>query len=283
MNTKTWPAPAKINQFLHITGQNDQGYHTLQTVFQFLDYGDTLCFTPRSDHNIVRQSQHPWPEEQDLVIRAAHLLRQTTPKILPGMDIHIQKNLPAGGGLGGGSSDAATTLVALNHLWELSLPLTTLQEIGLSLGADVPVFLNGNASWAEGIGEKLTPINLPTPWYLVVFPNQSVSTKKIFCHENLTRNTSQIRICAFFNDPNSVGNDCEKIVREIYPEVDRLFRWLNKYGRPRMSGTGSCVFLAMDSNNRATQLCQKLPAEWSGFVAQGMNRSPLNYWDVAKR
>lgn len=273
MNTESWPAPAKINLFLHITGQRDDGYHLLQTAFQFLDHGDSLTFTTRNDGKITRQTDIPGiPAEDDLIVRAARSLQIFSQTTL-GVDIQIDKQLPMGGGLGGGSSDAATTLVALNQLWELNLNVDQLAEIGLALGADVPVFVHGHAAWAEGVGEKLTPLKLPEPWFLVLIPPCHVPTSKIFLDSDLTRDSQTIKIPAFLAGHGE--NVCEPIVRKHFPEVDKALKWLDNFAQARMSGTGACVFAPFETKEKAEQVMAQLPNEWQGFVAKGLNQSPL--------
>jgi 4-diphosphocytidyl-2-C-methyl-D-erythritol kinase len=268
-----WPAPAKINLFLHITGRRDDGYHTLQTVFQFLDHADRLYFAPRPAAEIRRFGGPPGvPAEADLCVRAARLLQETA-GVREGVDIFNEKRVPVGGGLGGGSSDAATTLLALNRLWGTGLEGAGLAELGLCLGADVPVFLFGRAAWAEGVGEILTPIDPPQPWYLVVNPGVSVSTAAIFSDPELTRNSPRMTIPDFL--AGGGRNDCEAVVRRRHPEVAAALDWLNRFAPARLSGTGSCVFAAFASEAQAQAVRRQLAAGWTGFVAHGLNRSPL--------
>lgn len=270
---QAWPAPAKLNLFLHITGRRSDGYHLLQTVFQFLDYCDRLHFEPRSDGTIRRLTKLPGVSEQeDLIIRAAQLLREQAHPAL-GVDIHIDKKLPMGGGLGGGSSDAATTLVALNQLWDMGLSTEQLAELGLSLGADVPIFIHGHAAWAEGVGEQFTPVDLPQPWFVVVIPPVSVSTEEIFKAPELTRDCPPITIRDFLQGAGS--NVCEPLVRKRYPEVARAMDWLGRYGEARLTGTGACLYASFASKAEAEKVLAMLPERWQGFVAQGRNRSPL--------
>lgn len=273
MRSDAWPAPAKVNLFLHITGRRDDGYHLLQTVFQFLDYSDELFFELRDDAQVRRLSRvEGVAEADDLVIRAARGLQRVA-GISKGVDIRINKCLPMGGGLGGGSSDAATTLVALNRLWGLNLPLQTLADIGLDLGADVPVFVRGQAAWAEGVGESLSRIELPEPWFLVSVPACHVSTAEIFAAPELTRDAQSLKIPAFLEGQGI--NVCEAVVRKRYPEVDQALNWLSQYGQARMSGTGACVFATFANEADAQLALQQRPANWRGFVAKGLNRSPL--------
>ncbi|WP_313627285.1 4-(cytidine 5'-diphospho)-2-C-methyl-D-erythritol kinase [Kosakonia sp.] len=275
----TWPAPAKLNLFLYITGQRADGYHTLQTLFQFLDYGDTLSIEPRRDGEIrLLTPVEGVPDEENLIVRAARLLMQRAAQSgrLPagsGAEIAIDKRLPMGGGLGGGSSNAATVLVALNHLWGCKLSVDELAELGLRLGADVPVFVRGHAAFAEGIGEILTPVNPPEKWYLVAHPGVSIPTPVIFKDPELPRNTPQRSIdtllkCEF-------GNDCEVIARKRFREVDAALSWLLEYAPSRLTGTGACVFSEFDTESAARQVLEQAPEWLHGFVARGVNLSPL--------
>ncbi len=271
----SWPAPAKLNLFLHVVGRRADGYHLLQTAFQFVDLCDVLHFTLRSDGLVRRLHDTPGVSEAaDLTLRAARLLKETTGCRL-GVDIRLDKHLPVGGGLGGGSSDAATTLVALNHLWGLGLSRESLQDLGLQLGADVPVFVYGRAAWAEGVGERLRPLDLPQPWYVIIAPDCRVSTAEIFQVPELTRDCPVITIDGFLSSGRA-GNVFEAVVRERYPPVARALDWLGGHGRARLSGTGACVFTAFTDRERAEAVCRQVPAPWRGFVARGMNRSPLS-------
>ena len=270
---KSWPAPAKLNLFLHITGRRDDGYHLLQTVFQFLDFGDELMFMPRQDGLIRRLSDVPGvPAEQDLVVRAARLLKQQAGPDA-GVDIEINKRLPMGGGLGGGSSDAATTLVALNRIWSVGLSIEQLAALGLQLGADVPVFIHGQAAWAEGVGEVLIPVELPEVWFVVLIPPVNVSTAKVFSDPRLIRDCPAITIRDFLSGQG--GNVCEPLVREGWPEVDAAIRDLSEFAETRMTGTGACVFAAFEEESKAQLAWQRLSEKWSGFVARGNNTSAL--------
>ena len=269
----TWPAPAKLNLFLHITGRRADGYHNLQTVFQFLDVADTLGFDLRSDGVISRRSgPADVAVDADLSVRAARLLQQQA-GVKFGVDITLSKRLPLGAGLGGGSSDAATTLVALNGLWKLGWSAAQLAALGLQLGADVPVFVHGHAAWAEGIGERLTPLDLPQPWYLVLVPAIKVSTATVFAASDLTRDTPAITISDFLSGQGH--NDCEALVRRLYPEVDRALNWLNERAKARLTGTGSAVFAAFDTESAARAVQTQAPSEWQAIVARGLNTSPL--------
>ncbi|VAX14672.1 4-diphosphocytidyl-2-C-methyl-D-erythritol kinase [hydrothermal vent metagenome] len=278
MNSETpvidWPAPAKLNLFLHITSRRDDGFHNLQTVFQFLDVADSLRFSVRADGVIRRDYAFPGvSEDADLVLRAASLLQHYSGVGL-GADIELKKNLPLGGGLGGGSSDAATTLVALNMLWNTGLSLGALADLGLQLGADVPVFVRGQAAWAEGVGEALTPVKLPQAWFVVLIPAISVSTAEVFADPQLRRDCPAITIRDFLAGV-AVHNVCESRVRAQYPEVDAALLALEAYAPARMTGTGACVFAVFESESAARSAYADLSAHWQGFVAQGMNQSPL--------
>ena len=268
-----WPAPAKLNLFLHITGRRADGYHLLQTVFQFVDFTDELRFIPRADGQINRITEVAGvPVEQDLVVRAARLLQQHT-ATSQGVDIELIKRLPMGGGLGGGSSDAATTLVALNRIWACGLDLEQLAGLGLQLGADVPVFICGQAAWAEGVGEKLIPVELPEPWFVVLCPPVNVSTAKVFSDPQLIRDCPAITIRDFLSGRG--GNVCEPLVRQGWPEVDAALRDLSEFASARMTGTGACVFAAFEREDEANSAWQQLSGKWAGFVARGKNTSPL--------
>ncbi|MFP4244550.1 MAG: 4-(cytidine 5'-diphospho)-2-C-methyl-D-erythritol kinase [Ectothiorhodospira sp.] len=271
---KAWPAPAKLNLFLHITGRRADGYHELQTLFQFLDHGDELDFEPLPGGHVepARPLAGVDPE-QDLTVCAARRLRAVTGHP-DGVRIHVRKRLPMGGGVGGGSSDAATTLVALNTLWGTGLDAAALGRLGLELGADVPIFVHGTAAWAEGVGERFTPVAPPEPFYLVIHPGVQVSTAAVFSDPGLTRDSPPITISDFL--AGQAGNVCETVVRPRYPEVDQAMGWLAGQGAtPRLTGTGACVFAAFDTEGEARAVSDRLPARWQGFVARGCNRSPL--------
>ena len=267
----TKSAPAKLNLFLHITHRRDDGMHCLQTLFQFLDYGDEIAARLRQDGDISLQDAMGLGDN-NLVVQAAKLLQQTSQTHF-GADIRLEKRLPAGGGLGGGSSDAATTLVILNQLWQCGLSRSELAELGLKLGADVPIFVHGNAAWAEGVGEQFTPVDPPEPWYLVVKPQVEVSTAEIFSISELTRDCPPITIRDFL--AGHASNVCEPIVRQHYPEVDKALNWLGKHAKSSMTGTGSCIFAAFETEQQAKAVQAQLPNSWQSFVAKGSNRSPL--------
>lgn len=271
--SRAWPAPAKLNLFLHITGRRADGYHLLQTLFQFLDYGDSLDFKLRNDGCIARcAGPDDIPADNDLTVRAARLLQQRF-GIGRGVDIYLHKRLPRQAGLGGGSSDAATTLVALNRLWSAGATSAELTAMALELGADVPVFVGGQAAWAEGVGEILTPVAPPEPWYLVLQPACEISTREIFQAADLTRNSAPITIARFFAGEGH--NDFEPAVRRRYPPVAAALDWLAQTAPSRLTGSGACVFAAYASESEARQVKETLPEVWRGFVARGCNRSPL--------
>ncbi|UYG08790.1 4-(cytidine 5'-diphospho)-2-C-methyl-D-erythritol kinase [Halomonas sp. M4R1S46] len=271
------PAPAKLNRLLHITGRRADGYHELQTLFQFLDHGDTLTLGRRDDDTLrLRPALAGVAADDNLILRAARLLREAT-GTRQGADLHLDKRLPLGGGLGGGSSDAATTLLGLDRLWGLGLSLDALAELGLTLGADVPVFVRGHAAWAEGVGERLTPVTLDTPWFVVVHPGVTVSTPAVFQAPELTRDTPPITMArALQGGAASWRNDCEPTVRTLYPEVARVLDWLRDRAPSMLTGTGACVFASLDREVDADALLAEMPAGWHAFEARGLNRSPLH-------
>jgi 4-diphosphocytidyl-2-C-methyl-D-erythritol kinase len=271
--TAVFPAPAKLNLFLHVLGRRQDGYHLLQTAFRFIDYADELTFTVRPDGAIRQTNPLPGvPHAQDLSVRAAHLLQQET-GCREGVDIRIVKRLPMGGGLGGGSSDAATTLIALNRLWHAGFSRERLQQLALNLGADVPVFVFGQNAFAEGVGERLQALRLPPAWYVILIPELSVSTAEIFSAAELTRNTNAITIAAFSDGQGR--NDLEPVVCRRYPQVARYLEWLHQYGDARMTGSGACVFCAFDSEEQARRVLSELPPGMRGLVARGLDRHPL--------
>ena len=273
-----WPAPAKLNLFLHVTGRRADGYHSLQTAFRLIDLADTLRFRPREDGRVtLRQPLAGVPPEQDLCVRAAVLLKQATGHEA-GVEIDLEKRIPMGGGLGGGSSDAATTLVALNHLWRLGLKRGELQQLALKLGADVPVFVFGENAFAEGVGEELTPLALAQAWYLVLVPPVQVPTAAVFAAPELTRDAKPIKITAFFDGlkRRALRNDLEPVVSKHYPEVAHHLAWLKQHGEARMSGSGACVYAEFSTESAARAAQAQLPPAMRGFVARGLERHPLH-------
>jgi 4-diphosphocytidyl-2-C-methyl-D-erythritol kinase len=277
----TCPAPAKLNLFLHVNGRRPDGYHMLQTLFRFIDLHDTLHFSLREDGAVCRTNAVDGvAEEQDLCVRAAHLLQSETGCGL-GVDITVEKRIPMGGGLGGGSSDAATTLIALNRLWSLGLSRAHLMRLGLRLGADVPVFVFGENAFAEGVGEELQAYPLPDAWYVVLFPPVHVPTAQIFAAPELTRDTVSITMRALleqqFREPQ-LHNDLQPLVCRLYPEVARYIAWLEKYGKATMTGSGACVFAEFADRNQAEAVIKQLPHEMRGVAAQGLARHPLHDW-----
>jgi 4-diphosphocytidyl-2-C-methyl-D-erythritol kinase len=268
-----WPAPAKINLMLRITGRRPDGYHNLQTVFQLLDICDWLTFHSVDDERVSLINPIPGvPEQDDLTVRAANLLKKHTGCNL-GVCIEIEKNLPMGGGLGGGSSDAATTLVVLNRLWGLGLSKAELMRLGLQLGADVPVFVFGCSAWAEGVGEELQSITLAEQWIVIIKPDCHVNTKEIFSAKELTRDSKSIKIADFIAGEES--NDCTQVVCELYEPVRRAFDVLSLYGKARLTGTGACVFAVFSCKEEAEIACQNLKKEWRVYLAKGLNQSLL--------
>ncbi|HXV06577.1 MAG TPA: 4-(cytidine 5'-diphospho)-2-C-methyl-D-erythritol kinase [Burkholderiales bacterium] len=269
-------APAKLNLFLHVIGRRADGYHWLQTLFRFLDYGDTLSVSIRPDGAVRRIGDVPGvSEEQDLALRAARLL-QAASATTWGADIALDKRLPPGGGLGGGSSDAATALIALNRLWGLRWTRARLQELALQLGADVPVFVFGRSAFAEGVGERLQAVTLPPAWYLVLVPSVSVSTATVFADPELTRNSDPIKIHGFSAGPGR--NDLEGVVCRRYAQVAQCLDWLRQFGPAAMTGSGASVFAAFDTEQAAQQVFRRRPAGVQGFVARGLDRHPLWKW-----
>jgi len=276
------PAPAKLNLFLHVTGRRPDGYHLLQTLFCFVDLHDTLHFALRKDGMILRGNEvEGVAAEHDLCVRAAKLLQAETGCRL-GVEITVEKHIPMGGGLGGGSSDAATTLIALNRLWNLGLDRTRLMQFGLRLGADVPVFIFGENAYAEGVGEKLQPFPLQPAWYVVLCPPVQVPTARIFAHPELTRNTVSLTMRALserlFRDGRQFHNDLQPVVCSLYPEVAHYIAWLEKFGSARLTGSGACVFAEFPDRGAADAVLGQLPEGMHGIVAQGLAKHPLHDW-----
>jgi 4-diphosphocytidyl-2-C-methyl-D-erythritol kinase len=271
--SRSWPAPAKLNLFLHVVGRRSDGYHLLQTVFRFIDHGDELRFAPRDDDRIVPTAPLPGvAPESDLTVRAASALRDAA-GLRCGVDIALEKRLPLGGGLGGGSSDAATTLMALNTLWNIDASNDDLQAIGLTLGADVPIFIHGRAAFAEGVGERFTDVTLPPAWYLVLEPPVSVPTVEIFRAPDLRRDSPPLAADAW--RPGQGGNDLQAVACRLYPEIARHLAWLQTWGTARMSGSGACVFCEFSDERSARTALAALPSDMRGFVAKGLDRHPI--------
>ncbi len=283
MNTLTCPAPAKLNLFLHVVGRRADGYHLLQTLFRFIDLDDTLHFTLRADGEVRRlNALDGVPSEQDLCVRAARLLQRETGCSL-GVDITLEKRIPMGGGLGGGSSDAATTLLALNRLWKLDLSRERLMQLGLTLGADVPIFVFGENAFAEGVGERLQPYPLPDAWYLVLCPPVQVPTVQIFTHPELTRNTISMTMRALpkgsdfrAGRQDGLKNDLQAVACKLYPAIAEHLAWLAKFAPALMTGSGACVFAEFATEADARAVWQQLPPNMRGFVARGLQQHPLN-------
>lgn len=273
--TLTCPAPAKLNLFLHVVGRRPDGYHELETLFRFLDFGDTLRFTRRADGAILRTETVAGVDaETDLTVRAARLLQRASATSL-GVDIGLSKRIPLGGGLGGGSSDAATTLIALNRLWGLNWPRGRLQAAALELGADVPVFVFGRAAFGRGVGEALVAVDLAPAWYVVLLPSVHVSTARIFSDPELTRDSNPIKMLSFSAGPGR--NDLQAVTCRLFPDVARHLDWLARYAPAAMTGSGACVFAAFDSQAQAQKVLANLPEDMRGFTARGVDRHPM--WD----
>ena len=281
------PAPAKLNLFLHVTGRRADGYHLLQSAFQLLDHGDTLHFDLRDDGEIRRVTDMPGvPEEQDLIVRALRLLQaefqRRHGRLPPGVDVAIDKRLPMGGGLGGGSSDAATALIAVNHLWQAGLDRDELMALGLPLGADIPFFIFGENAFAEGVGEKLEPLATPDCWYVVIEPGVAVPTAAIFCAGDLTRDSKPVRITDFSrhltveNDLKGFGkNDLQSVATRLFPPVAEAVEWLGSYGDARMTGSGACVFCAFANESEADAVLADMPSKWRAWKAKSLKRHPM--------
>jgi len=273
----TLPAPAKLNLFLRITGKRSDGYHLLQTVFQLLDFSDEIQLSLRDDGLIKKvKGLEDISPDSDLCIKAAKLMQMATKSNL-GVDISIDKKLPIGGGIGGGSSDAATVLHGLNKLWQCGFSTQQLVDLGVELGADVPVFIYGDSAWAEGVGEQLTPIKLKEKWFLVIHPKIFVSTAEIFLDQALTRDSEPLKIARFLrgNDFEEQTNVFEVIVKKKYPEIAKAIDWLSTFSPARLTGTGSCIFASFNQKEDAEKVLEQLPKKWHGFVAKGVNDSPL--------
>ncbi|HDZ48382.1 hypothetical protein LCGC14_0035260 [marine sediment metagenome] len=273
----TLPAPAKLNRMLHIVGRRQDGYHTLQTLFQIIDLSDHLTFGTRDDGEIRLVSEVSGVNhDENLIVRAARLLQRASGTNL-GATLSIEKQLPMGGGLGGGSSNAATALVGLNRLWRLNFSLDALAQLGLTLGADVPVFVHGHSAWGEGVGEQLTPVSLDTPWFVIIHPGISVSTPSVFQDPQLTRDSRPITMArALQGGAPEWRNDCEAVVKERYPPIAEALHWLSQHAPSRLTGTGACLFAAFESQQQAQAIAQLASQHWSTWVARGLNTSPLH-------
>lgn len=274
-------APAKLNLFLHVVGRREDGYHLLQSVFQLIDRGDVLHFTLRDDADIRRTSELAGvPAESDLVVRAARLLQtaviERTGRTPDGVDIAVEKVLPMGGGVGGGSSDAATTLLALNHLWQAGFSRNELMAIGVRLGADVPFFLFGRNAFVEGIGEAMQAVTTPEKWFVVIEPGVSVPTQQIFSSTHLTRDTKPVRITDFLGaNPGFGRNDLQVVAEKLFPQVAEAVQWLQQFGEARMTGSGACVFCGFDEEHLADAVLQQVPATWKAWKAKTLQQHPL--------
>jgi len=274
MSESSWPAPAKLNLFLHVTGRRPDGYHDLQTIFQLIDLCDAIDLTVRPDGQIVRLAGPKGVDpESDLTVRAARALKRVSGSPL-GVEISVHKRIPMGGGLGGGSSDAATVLLGLNRLWGCDLAPSELAKLGLELGSDVPVFVYGSSAWAEGRGERLSPLELPERWYVLIHPHVAVATAEVFQTPELTRNSPLITIRAF--SESGGRNDCEPVVRARVPQVGEALDWLNRFAPARLTGTGSCIFASCGSADAAERIAARVPDCWTSYVARGLNLSPVH-------
>ncbi|MBS0364958.1 MAG: 4-(cytidine 5'-diphospho)-2-C-methyl-D-erythritol kinase [Proteobacteria bacterium] len=269
-----WPAPAKLNLFLHVTGRRADGYHELQTLFQLVDLADTIRVAVRANGAIERlEGPEGVAAEEDLVVRAARALQRETGVSL-GAQVGVSKRIPLGGGLGGGSSDAATVLLVLNRLWDTRLTVDELARLGVSLGADVPVFIRGFTAWGDGIGERLQPVPTPQRWFLVIHPGVSIGTREIFQSPELKRDSARLTIRDFFRSGGR--NDCEPVVRARYAQVAEALDWLGRFAPPRLTGTGSCVFAQFETAQQARQVAAQVPGRWRALVTQAIARSPLH-------
>lgn len=271
---RAWPSPAKLNLFLHVTGRRADGYHELQTLFRLVDWGDTVHISLRGDGRIRRSRPLDGIDEaRDLSLRAARALQAACPGV-PGADIGVDKRIPTGAGLGGGSSNAATVLLALNHLWNTRLEADRLADIALELGADVPVFVRGRSAWAEGVGERLQAVDLPARWYLIVMPDCHIETRAIFSAPELPRAHPAVSFRDYLD--GRCGNDCESVARARFSLLDRTFRWFEAAGLPiRLSGTGASVFVEFEEEKQAEDCRRRLPSSWRSVVARGLDSSPL--------
>ncbi len=271
------PSPAKLNLFLHITGRRENGYHELQSIFQLIDLYDWLEYSPNDTHDITILGLNEVDLQQNLIFRAAEMLKPYA-KQVTGLDISIEKNIPMGAGLGGGSSNAATTLIVLNQLWQCGLNTEQLAELGVKLGADVPIFVHGRNAWAEGIGEHLTFIDLDQKQYIVLKPDCFISTQRLFSQKTLTRNTKTTTFCAYQLKPSSFGNNFEPLARSLYPEVDEAMQYLDQFGVAKLTGTGACVFIEINDDMNTDEILKNSPCK--AYLVNSLNESPLNHFKV---
>lgn len=271
------PSPAKLNLFLHITGRRENGYHELQSIFQLIDLYDWLEFSPNDTNEITILGLNEVDLQQNLIFRAAEMLKPYA-KQVTGLDISIEKNIPMGAGLGGGSSNAATTLIVLNQLWQCSLNTEQLAELGVKLGADVPIFVHGRNAWAEGIGEHLTFIDLDQKQYIVLKPDCFISTQRLFSQKTLTRNTKTSTFCAYQLKPSSFGNNFEPLARSLYPEVDEAMQYLDQFGVAKLTGTGACVFIEINDDMNTDEILKHSPCK--AYLVNSLNESPLRHFKV---
>ncbi|ENV33770.1 4-(cytidine 5'-diphospho)-2-C-methyl-D-erythritol kinase [Acinetobacter gerneri] len=271
------PSPAKLNLFLHITGRRENGYHELQSIFQLIDLYDWLEFSPNDTNEITILGLNEVNLQQNLIFRAAEMLKPYA-KQVTGLDISIEKNIPMGAGLGGGSSNAATTLIVLNQLWQCGLNPEQLAELGVKLGADVPIFVHGRNAWAEGIGEHLTFIDLDQKQYIVLKPDCFISTQRLFSQKTLTRNTKTTTFCAYQLKPSSFGNNFEPLARSLYPEVDEAMQYLDQFGVAKLTGTGACVFIEINDDMNTDEILKNSPCK--AYLVNSLNESPLNHFKV---
>jgi len=273
------PAPAKLNLFLHITGRRQDGYHLLQSIFQLIDLCDWLQFTPRDDQLITLNGLDLINQQDNLIYKAALKIQPFAKKIC-GLDIHIEKNIPMGAGLGGGSSDAATTLIVLNQLWQCCLNLEQLSTLGLELGADVPFFIHGHNAWAESLGEQLTYINLAQKKYIVLKPDCFISTQMLFSQKTLTRNTKPTTFCAYQLTPSTFGNNFEPVARSLYPEVEEAMQYLDQFGVAKLTGTGACVFTEVNTEMNIDEIMKNAPC--TAYLVNSLSESPMLHFELIR-
>lgn len=272
------PSPAKLNLFLHITGRRENGYHELQSIFQLIDLYDWMEFTQNTADQICIEGLNSVDLEQNLIYKATQILKPFA-KALTGLTINIEKNIPMGAGLGGGSSNAATTLIVVNQLWQCGLSISKLAELGVQLGADVPIFVHGKNAWAEGIGEHLTFIDLDQKQYIVLKPDCFISTQLLFSQKTLTRDTKPTKFCAYQQNSSSFGNNFEPLARKLYPEVDEAMHYLDQFGKAKLTGTGACVFVEVTENMNIDEILARSPCK--AYLVKSLNESPLVHFEVS--